>query len=121
MGNCLTLYKRVNRIFGGVNVIKFLAKKAAVHYDVTIFQTPSFRQNKGYREVYRTLVFGQGHNDCLEKVFKKFNVSDSMPGDYSGRFLSTGDIIMIDQGKFGQYYYQLQPDGWKTINRIHIR
>ncbi|WML47860.1 YodL domain-containing protein [Neobacillus sp. PS3-34] len=102
-------------------MIKLLAKKTAAYYDVTIFQTPNFRQDKGYKVVYRTSIFGQGHEDCLEKTFKLFNVADLMPKDYRGRFLSTGDILLIDQGILGQYYYQLKPEGWKTINRIHIR
>lgn len=102
-------------------MIKLLAKKTAAHYDVTIFQTPNFRQYKGYKEVYRTSIFGNGHADCLENAFKQFNVSDSIPSDYRGRFLSTGDILLIDQGILGQYYYQLVPGGWKIINRVNIR
>ncbi|MDP4162545.1 MAG: YodL domain-containing protein [Bacillota bacterium] len=102
-------------------MIKLLAKKAATNYDVTIFQTPTFRQEKGYKAVYRTTVFGQGHSHCLEETFRKFNVTDAIPGDYKGRFLSTGDIILIDQGKQGKFYYQLIPGGWKIINRINLR
>ncbi|SRR5690606_2510564 len=90
-------------------------------YDVTIFQTPEFRQKKGYRQVYRTEIEGANHSECLENVFRKFNIADCIPEDYKGRFISTGDIVFIDEGRGGQYYYQLKPGGWKNINRIHIR
>lgn len=90
-------------------------------YDVTIFQTPFFRQVKGYQKVYRTNIQGSNHNECLENVFSKFNVRDCMPSDYKGRFLTTGDIIFIDEGRRGQYYYKLESGGWKLVNRIQVR
>ncbi|MFE8702076.1 YodL domain-containing protein [Cytobacillus sp. FJAT-54145] len=90
-------------------------------FDVTIFQTAEFKQKKGFKQVYRVIIEGHSREDCLNQVFKKFNVPDRIPNDYVGRFISTGDIVHIDQGREGQFYYQLRPEGWKRINRIHIR
>lgn len=110
-----------SKLLGGRNVLKELSRIRRKIYDVTIFQTPEFRQSKGYRQVYRTEVEGGSHTECLENVFKKFNIKDCIPNDYVGRFISTGDIVFIDEGRFGQFYYQLKPGGWENINRIHIR
>jgi hypothetical protein len=90
-------------------------------FDVTIFQTPEFRQKKGYKEVYRLPIKGATHEECLDNAFRSFNVPDRMPADFSGRFLSTGDIVFIDEGRRGQFYYQLKPGGWVQVNRVHIR
>jgi hypothetical protein len=90
-------------------------------YDVTIFQTPEFKQRKGYQKVYRTDIEGNTHHECLENVFRKFNIVDCIPNDYEGRFIRTGDIIYIDEGRLGQYYYRLEPGGWNPINRIQVR
>lgn len=102
-------------------VYSFLIKKRVQQYDITIFQTPKFGEKKGYQDVYRCFLEGRGHEDVVEKVFQTFNVADRMPSDYEARYLSTGDIILIDEGKRGQYYYKLFPEGWKKINRIHVR
>jgi hypothetical protein len=102
-------------------MIKVLTKKACSQYDVTIFQTPKYRESKGYRQVYRITIPANSREHCLEETFSRFNVSDRIPANYSGRFLSTGDIILIDEGRGGQYYYQLQTGGWFPINRIMIR
>lgn len=98
-----------------------LLKKRITSYDVTIFQTPRFGDKKGYQDVYRFMMEGHSHKDALHKVFQTFNVADRMPNDYNARFLSTGDIVLIDEGKKGQYYYKLYPQGWKKINRIQVR
>ncbi|TXC93165.1 hypothetical protein FS935_02940 [Metabacillus litoralis] len=98
-----------------------LVKKRAVTYDMTIFQTPNFGDKKGYKEVYRISVVGTTHNDALNNIFQVFNVNDRIPQDYTARYLSTGDIILIDEGKKGQFYYKLFPQEWKKINRIHVR
>ncbi|MEQ2529676.1 hypothetical protein EKG37_12190 [Robertmurraya yapensis] len=90
-------------------------------YDVTIFQTPEFRQTKGYKKVYRIEIEGNTHDECLENVFRQFNITDCIPADYEGRFICTGDIVFIDEGRLGQTYYKLVPGGWTPINRIHIR
>jgi hypothetical protein len=90
-------------------------------YDVTIFQTPVFRQKKGYQQVYRLHLEGQSHRECLDEVFSRFNISDLMPSDFEGRFMGTGDIVFIDEGRKGQIYYQLKPGGWEEVNRIHVR
>ncbi|MRX72896.1 hypothetical protein GJU40_12170 [Bacillus lacus] len=90
-------------------------------YDVTIFQTQHYGQNKGYQQVYRLDISGRNHQDVADKVFKRFNVSDTMPNDYCARYVATGDIILIDEGKRGQNYYKLQSGGWEKINRIHVR
>ena len=88
--------------------------------EVIIFQTPKFRQSKGYQQVYRMNHSGNSHQYILESVFRMFNVKDSMPKDYKGRYMGTGDIIYIDEGRQGTTYYQLQPGGWKKISRIHV-
>ncbi|MBU7593165.1 YodL domain-containing protein [Metabacillus halosaccharovorans] len=98
-----------------------LLKKRITSYDVTIFQTPKFGEKKGYQDVYRFVMEGNNHKDALQKVFQTFNVTDRMPNDYQARYLSTGDIVLIDEGKKGQFYYKLNPQGWNKINRIHVR
>lgn len=103
-------------------MLKELTKVRRKEYDVTIFQTPKFRQKKGYEQVYRLNVEGTAnHQECLDSVFKMFNVPDCIPSNFNGRFISTGDILFIDEGRKGQFYYQLKPGGWVEVNRIHIR
>ncbi|MBD1379041.1 YodL domain-containing protein [Metabacillus arenae] len=98
-----------------------LFSRRKVSYDITIFQTPKHGDHKGYRQVYRLEVFGCSHNEVLDRVFSKFNVPDTVPKDFTARYISTGDILMIDQGKKGKYYYKLFPGGWEQINRIFVR
>ena len=95
--------------------------KSTHHYDVTLFQTPQFGQTKGYRQVYRLTVIGEDHDDVLAEVYRMFNVPDLVPEDYEARYVGTGDILMIDEGIFGQFFYRLSPDGWERIHRIHVR
>ncbi|MBG9448989.1 hypothetical protein ABE67_06595 [Cytobacillus firmus] len=102
-------------------MLKELTRIKRREYDVTIFQTPEFRGKKGFQQVYRLNVEALTHDECLESVFRKFNVHDRIPGDFDGRFISTGDILYIDEGRRGQFYYQLKPGGWEEVNRIHIR
>jgi YodL-like len=102
-------------------MIKVLTKKACSQYDVTIFQTPKYREYKGYKVVYRTFIPANSRENCLQETFSRFNVTDRIPENYKGRFLSTGDIVLIDEGRGGQYYYQLKPGGWYQINRILLR
>jgi hypothetical protein len=102
-------------------MLKVLVGKRKKKYDVTLYQTPVFRQKKGYQEVYRLPIEESNHMECLEEIFKVFNVSDRIPGDYCGRYVGTGDIISIDEGKGGQVYYQLKPGGWIKINRVRLR
>ncbi|MDQ0228897.1 YodL domain-containing protein [Metabacillus malikii] len=102
-------------------MVKTLLKKRLLNFDITIFQTPKFGEKKGYQAVYRLIAKGESHRDVMEKVFQTFNVSDLIPNDYDARYLGTGDIVFIDEGKKGQYYYQLKPEGWKRINRIIVR
>jgi hypothetical protein len=90
-------------------------------YDVTIFQTPQFGQMKGYRQVYRLTVVGEDHDDVLAEVYRMFNVPDLIPKDYTARYMGTGDILLIDEGRNGQFCYRLCPDGWERIHRIHLR
>ncbi|WP_157406095.1 YodL domain-containing protein [Neobacillus drentensis] len=99
-------------------MIKVLTKRASIQYDVTIFQTPKYRENKGHSEVYRTTIPANSREQCLAETFSRFNVTDRIPANYQGRFLSTGDIVLIDEGRGGQHYYQLKPGGWFPINRI---
>jgi hypothetical protein len=98
-----------------------LTKIKQATFDVTIFQTPVFRQRKGYKQVYRLTVEGRSHKECVQNTFRQFNVPDRMPKDFHGRFLSTGDILLIDEGRRGQFYYQLKPGGWVEVNRIMVR
>lgn len=102
-------------------MIRVITKKANIQYDVTIFQTPKYRENKGYKPVYRMMIQAASRENCLEETFRLFNVTDRIPVNYPGRFLTTGDIILIDEGRRGQFYYQLKPGGWQPINRINIR
>lgn len=102
-------------------MIRMLSKKASMQYDVTIFQTPKYREYKGYKAVCRTFIPANSRKNCLQETFSRFNVTDRIPENYKGRFLSTGDIILIDEGRGGQHYYQLKPGGWHPINRILLR
>ncbi|MFP7300539.1 YodL domain-containing protein [Neobacillus niacini] len=102
-------------------MIKAMTRRTSIQYDVTIFQTPKYRESKGYKQVYRTFIHAGNHETCLEKTFSLFNVTDRIPSNYQGRFLATGDIILIDEGRGGQHYYQLKSGGWQPINRIQIR
>lgn len=102
-------------------MIRAITKRASIQYDVTIFQTPKYRENKGYKQVYRTFIHANSRDNCLEETFSTFNVTDRIPANYNGRFLSTGDIVLIDEGRGGQHYFQLRSGGWQPINRIHIR
>src|SRR3954471_8688214 len=102
-------------------MIKVLTRRANLQYDVTIFQTPKYRDSKGYKVIYRTMIPANTREQCLQETFSRFNVTDRIPENYEGRFLSTGDIILIDEGRRGQHYYQLKPGGWQPINRIQIR
>nr|WP_317853513.1 YodL domain-containing protein [Neobacillus sp. Marseille-Q6967] len=102
-------------------MIRAITKRAAKQYDVTIFQTPKYRDNKGYKAVYRIMIHANSRKSCLEETFSRFNVTDRIPANYPGRFLTTGDIVLIDEGRAGHFYFQLKPGGWQPINRIHIR
>jgi hypothetical protein len=106
---------------GGIRLISILTKKAAVQYDVTIFQTPNYREKKGYKAVYRTIILANSRENCLDETFSRFNVTDRIPENYKGRFMATGDIVLIDEGRGGQHYYQLKSGGWISVNRISLR
>ncbi|THD17506.1 hypothetical protein CI793_01805 [Anoxybacillus ayderensis] len=95
--------------------------KSIQSYDVTLFQTPQFGQTKGYRQVYRLTVSGEDHDDVLAEVYRMFNVPDLVPKDYRARYVSTGDILLIDEGIYGQFFYRLSSDGWERIHRMHVR
>jgi hypothetical protein len=101
--------------------IKRMMKIGSGEYDVTIMQTPKYGETKGYAPVFRLTMEANNHQELISKVYRKFNVTDSIPGDYEGRFIATGDIIMIDEGTFGISYYRLEFGGWKKINRIQVR
>jgi hypothetical protein len=94
--------------------------KAKQKYNITLFQTPKFGQTKGYQQVYHLSIDASDHEEALAMVYKMFNVQDLMPKDYHARFLSTGDILLIDKGGRGQSCYKLCPGGWKKVSRIHI-
>lgn len=101
-------------------MIRMLTKRTEIQYDVTIFQTPKQRERKGHKQVFRTTIGAHNRDHCLQETFSTFNVSDRIPPSYKGRFVSTGDIVLIDEGRGGQYYYQLKPGGWIPINRITL-
>ncbi|MBM6619389.1 hypothetical protein [Bacillus suaedaesalsae] len=90
-------------------------------YDITIMQTPKIGQKKGYRQVFRYDVVASNHDEAIYEVFRTFNVKDLMPKDTPARFIRTWDILYFDEGLNGVTYYQLQPEGWKKIRRIHVR
>lgn len=92
-----------------------LLKRRVVALDITIFQTPFFGEETGYEKVYQTTIKAFNHKDALEKMFRMFNVPDLIPRDYEARFISTGDILLIDEGRKGQTYYRLQPGRWEKI------
>ena len=50
-------------------MIKVLTKRASIQYDVTIFQTPKYRENKGHTEVYRTTIPANSREQCLAGDF----------------------------------------------------
>lgn len=101
-------------------MIRMLTKRTEIQYDVTIFQTPKHRERKGHKQVFRTIIEAHNRDHCLEETFSTFNVTDRIPSNYKGRFVSTGDIVLIDEGRGGQFYYQLRPGGWIPINRITL-
>ncbi len=107
-------------MWGGMRMLLERLRTRKKEYDVTIFQTPIFRQKKGYQQVYRLQIEGTSHDDCLNEVFSRFNITDRIPHDFEGRFIGTGDICFIDEGRKGQFYYQLKPGGWVEVNRIHV-
>lgn len=108
---------------GEYNLVSTLLTKIKrrASYDITLFQTPSYGDEKGYKPVYRLSIDANGHKNAIEQVYRLFNVTDLMPNDYQARFVGTGDIVFIDEGRGGQTYYKLLPGGWKIINRVHIR
>ncbi|GHH98320.1 hypothetical protein [Neobacillus kokaensis] len=101
-------------------MIRAITKRGSLQYDVTIFQTPKQREKKGHQQVYRINIPADSREHCLQETFSTFNVTDRIPANYKGRFVSTGDIVLIDEGRGGQHYYQLKPGGWVPINRITL-
>ncbi|WP_108671465.1 YodL domain-containing protein [Peribacillus acanthi] len=89
-------------------------------YDITIFQTKAYGQKRGYQQVYRLNVEAESHTEAIETVFGKFNVADRIPKDYQARYITTGDIVLIDEGLKGKSYYKLCIGGWKVIHRLHV-
>ncbi|WP_223701891.1 hypothetical protein [Sutcliffiella deserti] len=101
--------------------IKRMMKIGSGDYDVTIMQTPNYGESKGYAPVFRLTMGANNHEELINKVYRKFNVTDDIPPEYAGRFIGTGDVIMIDEGTFGISYYRLEFGGWKKINRVQVR
>jgi hypothetical protein len=92
-----------------------------VSYDITIMQTPRIGQKKGYRQVFRLDIDATCHDEAIYEVFRTFNVKDLMPKNTEARYIRTWDILFFDEGLGGKTYYQLQPEGWQKIRRIHVR
>ncbi|MED4531995.1 YodL domain-containing protein [Metabacillus fastidiosus] len=103
-----------------VSSILLLKKRVSV-LNITVFQTPFFGEEKGYEKVYETTVKAFNHKDALEKIFRIFNVPDLIPDDYAARFISTGDILLIDEGRKGKTYYRLQPGNWEKVSGENVR
>ncbi|GLF82130.1 hypothetical protein ABE33_08430 [Bacillus safensis] len=97
--------------------LRFFQKKPSA-FHLTIYQTPEYGAASGHQPVYRTKIGGRTHLDVLEKAFSTFNVHDTVPNDYNARFITTGDIVVIDDKKKGKCYYQLSPAGWKRSERL---
>jgi hypothetical protein len=95
-------------------------KKDYTTYDATLFQTPAYGDKRGFKKVYRMDVQAKNHMEALNELFTLFNHPDRMPKDCKARYISTGDIIFIDEGRKGHFYYQLKLGGWKSINRIML-
>ena len=103
-------------------VTNFLIKtRRKLKYDITIFQTPAYGQQTGYKQVYRLYVEGSNHHDAINYVYRIFNINDLMPKDYRARYINTGDILFFDEGRNGHSYYKLCTGGWKKVNRFLIR
>ncbi|WP_010172041.1 YodL domain-containing protein [Bacillus coahuilensis] len=98
-----------------------VAQKTFFEYELTLYQTEQFGDKKGYQLVHRDTIFGSTHDFALEVLYKMLNVQDSIPVDYKGRYVSTGDIVQIDEGRKGSSFYRLEVGGWNRINRIHLR
>ncbi len=98
-----------------------IRKSLEKEMDLTLFQTPEYGQEKGYSQVFRTIILSRSHEEALNFLFKKFSVPDLMPNEFNGRFMGTGDIVLIDEYRGGQHYFQLKSGGWKKINRVHLR
>ncbi|WP_343287486.1 YodL domain-containing protein [Bacillus sp. CGMCC 1.16541] len=90
-------------------------------YDVTIMQTKVKGDEKGYKQVYRLTLKAGSHDEATQKVFQMFNVADTLPKDFQARYIGTGDVILIDEGRRGKFYYKLWSGGWKPVPRIQIR
>ncbi|KXG09402.1 hypothetical protein AT864_02356 [Anoxybacillus sp. P3H1B] len=101
-------------------LVKKMLKSRQI-YDATLLQTPRYGQVKGYEPVYRLTVNATTHDEALAMIYRMFNVADLLPKDYKARYVSTGDVVLIDEGTYGKTYYKLCAEGWKKINRVHIR
>ncbi|MED4073447.1 hypothetical protein [Priestia endophytica] len=89
--------------------------KRPLKYEITIMQTPNPGDRNGYRQVYKMSLKGHSHSDVISQVFRNFNVSDRLPKDFHARYVGTRDIILIDEGTRGKYYYKLLSGGWKPV------
>jgi hypothetical protein len=69
-------------MIGGDKMIKAITRRANIQYDVTIFQTPKYREYKGYKQVFRTFIRAGNHENCLEETFSLFNVTDRLEISY---------------------------------------
>lgn len=99
---------------------KKVEENVLLTYDVTIFQTPMYGQKRGYKQVYRLIIEGTDHSDVITQTFRMFNVQDLLPHYYYGRFIGTGDILLIEEGGGRKSYYRLSVGGWVKINRVHV-
>ncbi len=98
-------------------VMGFLRKKLAKirSFDVTIFQTPNYGMSTGYEEVARLTIYAESKSKAIDKVYQMCNVSDLLPKDYRARFMTTGDVVILDEGWLGKTQYKLCADGWRKM------
>lgn len=73
----------------------------STEYDVTIMQTEEKGEKRGYKPVHRLTITAFDHQDAATQVFQMFNIADNLPKDCDARFISTGDILLIDEGTRG--------------------
>ncbi|MTH52014.1 hypothetical protein GKZ89_01240 [Bacillus mangrovi] len=98
-----------------------LMKKKLRMMEVTVFQSPEFREMKGYKPVCTLQLEAKDHYSVLEKTFRMFSVQDTFPENCSARFIRTGDIVSVSEEHKELAYYRLHSGGWKKISRIHVR
>lgn len=63
-----------------------------------------------YEVVYEGDIDGKSTTDCLEKLFRIFNMEH--PKDFKGHSLSTSDVVELDGGNF-----YCDSTGWVCVEK----